>query len=226
MTRFLSILVLAAFSMPVVVHAAGAPPAAEGLVPYEGAPPPVEKPIIDRSTLGPPVLSAIQDDPPPPETLSPDAGDEGVTAGEVPVSAEAPPPSEAPIPLGVESRSDLERRIELAKEWHKIMPVSVRQQIDTAIDQVAQSQPEDSREVFKANMKSVLNYEALEKISIDAMAETYTVAELEAMNEYYSKPEAKSAQPKYSNYANKVFPEITRMLDEAVMRVRTGGTGQ
>jgi hypothetical protein len=71
-----------------------------------------------------------------------------------------------------------------------------------------------------------LNYEALEKISIDAMAETYTVAELEAMNEYYSKPEAKSAQPKYSNYANKVFPEITRMLDEAVMRVRTGGTGQ
>jgi hypothetical protein len=122
--------------------------------------------------------------------------------------------------------ADLDERIALSKEWHKLMPISVREQIDAAVDQVAQTQPENEREVFKANMKAVLNYQALEKISIDAMADTYTVAELKAMNEYYAKPEAKSAQPKYNTYANIVFPEITRMLDQAMMRVRTGGTGQ
>ena len=122
--------------------------------------------------------------------------------------------------------SDLARRVELSKQWHKLMPVPVREQVNAAIDQSAQSQPENTREIFKANMKNALNYDALEKISIDAMAETYSATELEAMVEYYSKPEAKSAQAKYDAYANKVFPEIRRMLDQALMRARTGGTGQ
>lgn len=133
------------------------------------------------------------------------------------------PNSEMPV---VQSDQDLARRVELATQWHKIMPVPVRDQVNAAVDQAALSQKEGEREIFKTNMKNALNYDALEKISIDAMAETYSAAELEAMVEYYSKPEAKSAQAKYDAYANKVFPEIRRMLDQALMRARTGGTGQ
>ncbi len=133
------------------------------------------------------------------------------------------PNSEMPV---VQADTDLARRVELSTQWHKIMPVPVREQVDAAVDQAALSQNENEREIFKTNMKNALNYEALEKISIDAMAETYSAAELEAMIEYYNKPEAKSAQTKYDAYANKVFPEIRRMLDQAVMRSRTGGTGQ
>jgi hypothetical protein len=129
------------------------------------------------------------------------------------------------IAVPAQDPADLDKRIELAKQWHKLMPVSVHDQIDNAIDEVAKSQPENQREVFKANMRSVLNYEALEKISIDAMAEVYTAAELQAMVDYNSKPEARSAQEKYPAYASRVFPEITKMLDQAVMRVRTGDTG-
>lgn len=124
-----------------------------------------------------------------------------------------------------QNAADLDKRIELSKKWHSLMPMSVREQINIAIDEVANQQPENQREVFRANMRNILNYQAIEKISIDAMAEIYTAAELDALVEYYSKPEAKSANDKYPAYAARIYPEITRMLDQAMMKARTGGTG-
>jgi hypothetical protein len=150
-----------------------------------------------------------------------------VLAALLPVTVHAettPAPTAAPVTQ--QDPADLEKRIELAKKWHDLMPVSVREQVNGAIDEAANQQPENEREVFRANMRNVLNYQALEKISIDAMADIYTAAELEALVDYYSKPEARSAHEKYQHYAEKVYPEISRMLDQAMMRARTGGTGQ
>ncbi|MCE7886401.1 MAG: hypothetical protein DYH13_02725 [Alphaproteobacteria bacterium PRO2] len=121
--------------------------------------------------------------------------------------------------------ADLDKRIALSKKWHGLMPVSVRDQVNIAIDEAAAMQPENQKEIFRANMRNILNYQAIEKISIDAMAEIYTVAELQALVDYYSKPEAKSATAKHQLYAGKVYPEITRMLDQAMMKARTGGVG-
>lgn len=117
--------------------------------------------------------------------------------------------------------NDDDRRRALAEQMHKFRPV--REQINRAIDQYAQTQAPNQREGFKTAMRNVLNYRALEKISTDAYAETFTLKELEAMVEYYSKPEARSASDKFDAYAGIVFPEITRMLDKALIRVRTGG---
>lgn len=115
------------------------------------------------------------------------------------------------------------QRLELAKKMHELRPVS--EQVNTAIDQYAQTQPENQREAFKTAMHSVLNTKALEKISVDAYADTFTLPELEAMVEYYSKPEARSASDKFDDYAKIVYPEIVQMLDRAAMRVKTGGEG-
>lgn len=134
--------------------------------------------------------------------------------------AATPAAAEAPTQAPAQDPSDLDERTALAKKMHDINPA--RDQINGAIDDVAQSQPEAERETFKTAMRSILNYQAIEKISIDAMAETYTKAELEAMVEYYSKPEAKSAAKKDDLYNQKVYPEIGRMLDQAMMRIRTG----
>ncbi len=117
--------------------------------------------------------------------------------------------------------ADLPQRLEIAKKLHELRPTA--DQVNDGIDQVAETQPEAEREAFKTAMRAALNYKTLEKISIDAMAETYTVPELQAMLDYYSKPEAKSAGEKDEEYAKKVYPQITKMLDEAMMRVRTGG---
>ncbi|MGB4107017.1 MAG: hypothetical protein WBK55_04400 [Alphaproteobacteria bacterium] len=121
--------------------------------------------------------------------------------------------------------ADLDKRIALSKKWHDLMPVTVREQINMAIDEAANQQAANEREVFRANMRNILNYQAIEKISVDAMADIYTAAELQALIDYYSKPEAKSAATKYQFYAARIYPEITRMLDQAMMRARTGGGG-
>ena len=113
-----------------------------------------------------------------------------------------------------------EQRIVLATKMHELRPV--RAQIDHAIAQYAQTRPEAERASFTTAMRNVFNVKALEKISIDAYAETFTLEELEAMVEYYSKPEARSASDKIGAYSAIVYPEIMRMLDRAAIRVKTG----
>jgi hypothetical protein len=127
-------------------------------------------------------------------------------------------------PALAQDAGSLEKRLELATKMHEFRPA--REQVDNAINAVSERLPEADRENFKAAMQGALNYKAIEKISIDAMAETFTEEELTAMVEYYSKPEARSVTDKYPEYQQKVGPEIIQMIDKAMMRVRTGATGQ
>ena len=113
-----------------------------------------------------------------------------------------------------------QERLTLARQINDVRPAA--NQIDTAIDAIAMNVPLAGRDAFKSNMRNLLNYRTIEKISINAMAETYTAAELKAMVDYYSMPEAISAQKKLEEYQRKVEPEIIRMIDAAVMQMRTG----
>ena len=122
-----------------------------------------------------------------------------------------------------ESPDMIAKKLELARKMHQIRPT--RLQVDSAINQAAMGMPEAERQPFVAAMHSVLNYNAIEKISIDAMVETFTLPELEAMVAYHSTPEAKSIGEKMAQWAMKVQPEVVRMIDSALMRVKTGGAG-
>lgn len=124
-------------------------------------------------------------------------------------------------PKKAEDPEVVKKKIELAKKMHEINPTSI--QVNSAIEQAASVLPEADRKPFVAAMKSVLNYNAVERISADAMVEVFTVEELQSMVDYYSKPEAKTAVDKFPQWAQKVQPEIARMIDKAMMQVRTGG---
>jgi uncharacterized membrane protein len=119
-----------------------------------------------------------------------------------------------------EDEALLAKKIKLAKEMHNIRPT--REQVDSAILKAASKLSEYERANFISAMKSMLNYNAIERISVDAMVETYSYNELESMVGYFSKPEAKSASKKIGPWAQKVQPEIVRMIDRAMMRIRTG----
>lgn len=114
----------------------------------------------------------------------------------------------------------LAKKISLAREMHKIRPT--RTQIDSAIQRASLALPAHARRAFVSAMKGMLNYNAIERISVDAMIETYTLKELDSMVKYYSKPEAKSASDKVMSWASIVQPEIVNMIDKAMMRIRTG----
>ncbi len=142
-----------------------------------------------------------------------DKAQESAAKGEIEKSIEA-------AKAELEDETTLAAKIALAKKIHQIRPTRV--QVDSAVKRASLSLPERDRGNFVNAMKSVLNYNAIEKISIDAMVRTYTLVELTSMEEYYSKPEAKSATQKTLFWASEVQPEIVRMIDKAMMRIRTG----
>ena len=151
-----------------------------------------------------------------------------IAAAQPAFAQDAAAPNAAPVTTGAPlggppmDEASIARRAELAKKLHDLRPT--RDQVYAAIHQAAATQPPEEQESFRMAMRNVLNYQAIEKISIDAMVEIYTEPELQTMLDFYSKPEAKAASAKEDQYAGKVYPEIMRMLDEAMMRVRTGST--
>ncbi len=139
----------------------------------------------------------------------------------------APEPAQSEIEQSIEDAKKenedeaiLKKKLELAKKMHQIRPT--RDQVDSAVNLAAQSLQPQQRQPFINGMRSILNYNAIERISIDAMAQTYTLAELEPMVAYFSTPEAVSASKKINNWALQVQPEIARMIDKAMIRLRTG----
>lgn len=121
------------------------------------------------------------------------------------------------------SEADFAERLVLAEQMEDLRPIKTP--VDKAIETYVQGVAPDQQETYRNALRNVLNYAALKKISVDSYAETFTKAELQAMVDYYSKPEAVSAADKSDDYAAMVYPEIVRMLDKAMMRIRTGGLG-
>lgn len=123
-------------------------------------------------------------------------------------------------PLVETDAETIAKKVETAKKMHQLRPTKV--QVDTALEKAAQGLPEADRAPFLTAMKGVINYNAIEKISVDAMVETFTLQELNAMYAYYSTPEAKSIGEKMPIWGQKVQPEIVRMIDSALMHIKTG----
>ncbi len=109
----------------------------------------------------------------------------------------------------------------LAKMMHEIKPA--RGQIEGAIDMVAKRMAPEQQQAFVDRMYKAFDFKKLEELSIKSMAEVFTEAELQKMVDYYGSKEAMSSGEKMPVYQSVMQPEITKMLDEAILEVRTGG---
>ncbi|NCC23060.1 MAG: DUF2059 domain-containing protein [Alphaproteobacteria bacterium] len=135
------------------------------------------------------------------------------------------PPTESAATVSSDAEqlptSDMDRKIDLARQMHAIRPA--REQIDMAVDKVSELLPDQDRAKFQIAVRRMIDYKALERHSIEAMAQVFTVDELAAMVDFYSKPEAQHISEKLEEYNKLIEPEVFRMLDAAMMEVRTGG---
>lgn len=141
-----------------------------------------------------------------------------VVAQETPSVPQATSAIEQPIPAT--TQTDETQRIALAEKMHDIWPV--RTKVEDALDIAAQSFPEDQRDKFKSGMRKAIKYDQLEEESIAAMAKLFTVAELQKMVDFYGSPEGKSVSAKTDDYMKALEPVMTKMLDQALIEVRTG----
>lgn len=118
---------------------------------------------------------------------------------------------------------DFAQRLVLAEKMLEIRPA--KGQLENAVSQYVSNylfnSPEEDQENFRDAVLSVMNPKALEKITVDAYAEIFTLAELESMVEYFAKPEARSASNKQGQLSARIAPQIIEMLDQALIRLRT-----
>lgn len=117
----------------------------------------------------------------------------------------------------------MEKRLELAEKMHEIRPA--RGQVEAAVEQLANGLPEDRQQMFRTRIMQVFDIQALEQSSVEAMAEVFTTAELEKMIDYFGSEEGRRISEKMVIYQELVRPDLVRLLDEALITIRTGDSG-
>jgi hypothetical protein len=123
-----------------------------------------------------------------------------------------------PVPGNTEE--NYEERLDLARKMHEIWPI--RPRIEAALDSLSEQVDAANRAKFKAAMRQAIKFEALEEASVDAMADIFTVKELQAMIEFYGSKEGRSVSHKTEDYERAIQPVMTRMLDKSLLDVKLG----
>lgn len=118
---------------------------------------------------------------------------------------------------------DYAERLQLATKMHEIRPA--KEQVEQAVNAAANRLPQATRADFVKSMMKSIDVAALEKQSIEVMAQTFTKVELEKMIGYFGSPEAKAIAEKLAIYQAAMNPVIIQMLDKAAMEARTGAPG-
>lgn len=119
------------------------------------------------------------------------------------------------------STGDRAERIRLSKDLHDIR--HIRDRINDTIAEAAQSIPPADREDFQKYVQLHVDYDALEKKSIDVAADVYTVPELKAMIAYFGSDAGKAAEAKSADYAGKIGPDILKQIDAAITSAKYDG---
>lgn len=116
--------------------------------------------------------------------------------------------------------ADYAERLALSQKMHEIRPA--KKQIEDAVNMAANRLPAANRDDFRSQMMKSIDVTALEKRSIEVMADTFNKAELEKMVAYFGSPEAQAIAQKMALYQGVMMPVITQMLDKAAMEARMG----
>lgn len=120
--------------------------------------------------------------------------------------------------------TDASERWALAEKVNAANPVT--RQMEASVLRIATEWGLAEKEKFRREMMATIDLPAMEKASVQAMADTFTKEELTVMLEYYSRPEAAKIMEKMPVYQGLLQPGIAREIDKALMKLRTGYEAQ
>lgn len=116
---------------------------------------------------------------------------------------------------------DKSERLKLSKDLHDIR--NSRERINGMIMSAADAVPEADREDFQRYVQFKIDYDALEKKSINYAAEIYTVPELKAMVAYFGSPDGQAAEAKAETFTDKIGKDIIKEIDAAILAAKYDG---
>ncbi len=116
---------------------------------------------------------------------------------------------------GTNNDADANRR-QAAKEYLEVQPVE--KMMRNVVEKTSARMPGGSKERARAVMDE-LRYDTLRTAMIDAMANTFTVEEIEALTQFYSTPEGRSVMEKMSTYMAKVQPVMMKEVRRSMKQV-------
>lgn len=96
--------------------------------------------------------------------------------------------------------------------------------VDASIEAIATGRygsDDPARDEFISRMQVAVDYDRIEALALQIMADLYTVPELQAMITYYGSAAGQSAESKAKDLRAKIAPELKAMLDHGVLDVVT-----
>jgi len=113
-------------------------------------------------------------------------------------------------PLAAAAQTEDERR-EAARAYIEITG-GIEPILTSTLDSIASQIPEDEREDYRAFMDENLDVAGLERLLVEGLVRHFTVAELEALTEFYGSELGRSIMQKYPRYLGSVLPQIQTVV--------------
>lgn len=110
--------------------------------------------------------------------------------------------------------TDLANRIQLAKQYSQVVPI--QEEVRMAIENLVVQVPKDDRVLFKSILERTIKADELQKTSEMALADIFTVKELESLIAFYSTPEGKAVREKMPEYQTQLKPVLEKMIMESL----------
>lgn len=101
-----------------------------------------------------------------------------------------------------------------ATRYVKVVPTA--QLLDEALYNIAKKLPYSERSAFIDAARASIDVQRLERVTVAAMARTFTVDEIDALTEFYTSPHGASAMKKFGTYMNQIMPVLEMELAVAV----------
>ncbi len=111
-------------------------------------------------------------------------------------------------------------KISAIEKYLQIMPV--QELLDDMAIKVVKTLPDENREAFIDLMTNKFDIKVLESAMIKSMYKHYTLNEIEALIDFYGKPEGKSIMRKMGDYMADIMP----IIQSEVVRITSEGTQQ
>lgn len=106
-----------------------------------------------------------------------------------------------------------ENRLKAAREYQQVSPLKVT--LDDAVNDLAKQFAPDKRSDFIRFMRMHIEIGAIQQKEVEAMADHFTVREIQALTRFYGSPEGRSINKKYGDYMADIMPVIQSQLAHA-----------